>query len=287
MEIILGIFSSFPILNKLNMNSFIIVVVLISLAFFMATFINSYISFKFFKLTGNVEIPKIKNSLNEKQVDYTKITYLFEDVSAKEAMKTQNNISTSTLVEGVEGLSFIGSVISKNRKLAFLKKGNQVFFLEEGDRVNGFKIKEINKIFVKLQKGNQLYVLYPKGGNSSIYPKQKNATTQNLEKKIIKVSKLEVQKETEDIGKLLKNVRIVPVVKNGETIGFRFTYISPKSPLYKYGLRSGDLIKSINGMPVRTAEEAFKIYNMLRNEEHITLEIERRGKRKVIFYEIQ
>jgi len=49
------------------------------------------------------------------------------------------------------------------------------------------------------------------------------------------------------------------------------------SPLYGVGVRSGDVIRSVNGIPVRSPEDAFKAYQQLGNQSSVQVELERGG----------
>ncbi len=269
--------------NRISVKVILTLIIIVSAAFSVSIVINSYTSYKALKLPEDI-IWSSKKNIATKSPDYSQIRNLFSETQAPSISEKNSNLNTTRL-SSVNSIDFVGSVITKNKKVSFLKKDGNIFILEEGESLDGYTVKKIKKFKIILSKNGKNYVLYYKGSDTTSISKPE--FKEKVEKEVIKLSKLEVQKETEDIGKLLKNIRIVPVVKGGETLGFRFTYINPKSPLYKYGLRSGDLIKSINGMPVKTAEEAFKIYNMLRNEQYITVEIERKGKKKVITYEIQ
>lgn len=275
-------------------KNILIIFTIVSFSFLLAISINSYIAIKSFTLPEEVKIKKSK--YKELFKPYNNIAYLFKKIEIKPAIKTENKSIPEQNLETLPNIKLIGTLIFKGKKLALVKEENSEYLLKEGENFKGYKVLKIDKYFVKLEKNGKSYIinldlskktLSFKSKNNLSQRKISNTYNQNSEIQTITLSKSLVEKETADIGNLLKDVRLIPVVKNGETVGFKFTYVNPRSILYKYGLRTGDFIKSINGMPVRTAEEAFKIYNMLRNENRVELEIERRGKRKVIVYEIQ
>jgi len=66
-----------------------------------------------------------------------------------------------------------------------------------------------------------------------------------------------------------------------------FESVKEGSLLAQNGLASGDRIISINGSPVVTTEDSFKLYNMLRTEKFVTLEVEGPSGRRTINYEIR
>ncbi len=285
----------FEYIKQFDINKIFYIVLLLSLGSTLALFINSYLELKFFSLPPATIKPV--NIEKKKQKDYSKIAYIFQEfqdvpkkLEEKKEKKKKTVISTGT---SVGNLTLVGTVILNKEKYALIKAGSEPKIVKIGSHINNFKVEGIGKFYVILSKGDKRYKLTVKINTSGTkYTKHKQTKTviNRSKSSSIETYKLDrrfVEQQTADIGKLLKDVFIVPVVRNGETVGFKFRYVKPGSLLYKYGFRSGDLILSINGKPIRTVEEAFKIYNILRNENLVKIEIERRGKVKTIVYEIQ
>jgi type II secretion system protein C len=76
----------------------------------------------------------------------------------------------------------------------------------------------------------------------------------------------------------LGNARVVPYFKGGEPYGFRVSNLGTDAPVYAMGVRTGDIIRSVNGVPIRTPEDAFKAYQQFQNESNVQLDIERNGQ---------
>ena len=53
------------------------------------------------------------------------------------------------------------------------------------------------------------------------------------------------------------------------------------------GIRSGDVIKSINGKPIDSPNKALDLFEQLKNSSNINLDIERRGQPKQLNYDIK
>ncbi len=272
------------------------ILLILSLAFALAIGINSYLSYKFFNLNKIVKVQHRQKKMNN-NLKYSYLNYIFEkNLKKNNLTKTKKEKVIQVTLEDLNlKIKLIGTAISSKEKVAFIQDREGLKLIKPGDNLGKFKVKRIDRFSITLTDGiNDYYILLSVSSSKSKY--RRNRYTHNYNKHVIEpqstsshyeISKREVEKQTEDLGKLLRYVRIVPVVRGGETKGYKFAYVSPRSILYKYGLRSGDIIISVNGMPVRTAEEAFKIYNMLRNETNIRLEVERRGERKIITYEIK
>ena len=55
-----------------------------------------------------------------------------------------------------------------------------------------------------------------------------------------------------------------PVVVNGDVRGVGLNRIGPRSPAYELGLRSGDLIESVDGVPLKNAQVALDLFRQAR-----------------------
>ncbi|WP_029520885.1 type II secretion system protein GspC [Persephonella sp. IF05-L8] len=279
---------------KLNPEKLLFGVLVASAGVSTAIIINAILQYRTFTLPSIKTETKGYYHLKPKNNSYRFLDYLFarhiSDTTGEETVSSKTRVSNIKLV---------GIISSDKEKIAFFKSGNDLLFVKEGQKIAGYTLKEIGKFSVILEKNGRNIKL-------SIEPEKSNFSTTNTIQAgktspvsqfknlpiryngdTIQVDKRFIEEKTADIGTILKDVMIVPVVKNNETVGYRFKYIGPNSILYKLGLRSGDLIISINDMPVKTAEDAFKLYNMLRNETNIKVVVERNNRRKVLNYEIR
>ncbi len=91
----------------------------------------------------------------------------------------------------------------------------------------------------------------------------------------------------ENMNHLLTQVRMVPNFKNGEPDGFKLLSIKGGSLVHRSGLRDGDIIKRVNGIEIDSPEKAFEIYEQVKNEPVITVEIIRGGKNRTFTYEVR
>ena len=69
--------------------------------------------------------------------------------------------------------------------------------------------------------------------------------------------------------------------------GFKLIDIQPGSLYEKLGLKQGDVIKSCNGKPVVTVEDAMALYNKLKTANKVDLEFIRDGQVKKLQYKIK
>lgn len=68
--------------------------------------------------------------------------------------------------------------------------------------------------------------------------------------------------------------------------GFLVRQIQPNSLYEKLGLRAGDVIKSVNGQPINTADDAIRFYQQLSSINSVQIEIMRGGKSEALYYQL-
>jgi PDZ domain len=68
-----------------------------------------------------------------------------------------------------------------------------------------------------------------------------------------------------------------PVVVDGDVRGVGLIRIGPRSPAYELGLRSGDLIESVDGVPLKSAQVALDLFAKLNQVSSVEVEGTRRA----------
>jgi len=81
-----------------------------------------------------------------------------------------------------------------------------------------------------------------------------------------------------NLSSLSRSMRIVPEVKNGKPNGFRVFAIKPGSLLARVGFQNGDLLQSVNGNDISTAEKAMGTYAKLRSAGQVHAALLRENK---------
>jgi len=97
----------------------------------------------------------------------------------------------------------------------------------------------------------------------------------------------EIQSAMENMEKVTSGARIVPSFENGNSVGFKVFRIKPDSIYSKLGIRNGDVISKINGFEINSTEKALQMYQMLRTEKNISLDVTRRGQKMTMEYTIR
>jgi general secretion pathway protein C len=97
----------------------------------------------------------------------------------------------------------------------------------------------------------------------------------------------EVDQAIGDLPKLLSQARAVPMMVNGAMSGFRLDYIAPSSFYEKIGLQYGDVLKQVNGVEIRDPGTMLTLFQQLRNERTVKLDVMRNNQRTTMTYDIR
>jgi hypothetical protein len=74
--------------------------------------------------------------------------------------------------------------------------------------------------------------------------------------------------------------------EDGNPNGFRITGMRCGNPLMQAGIKNGDVVTAVNGKRVNTTLQAASTYLKLRNEDHLRLEVTRRGAPVFLEYDV-
>lgn len=89
--------------------------------------------------------------------------------------------------------------------------------------------------------------------------------------------KEELHNELENVTKLSTQARIVPRYTNGVHKGFKLIGVRPGSIYRALGIRSGDVLETINGQLIDSPSRALELYEHLKTADKVVVQIDRRG----------
>ncbi|MFI5400211.1 MAG: PDZ domain-containing protein, partial [SAR324 cluster bacterium] len=85
----------------------------------------------------------------------------------------------------------------------------------------------------------------------------------------------EVEKSFENFSEIVRQALVVPFMKDGAAVGFQIQRIQPGSVFQRLGLQNQDVIRSVNGEAITTADQALRLFSLFRNERNVTLDVDR------------
>ncbi len=90
-----------------------------------------------------------------------------------------------------------------------------------------------------------------------------------------------------DTTRLLTQAQAVPYLTDGKLDGFRLYSVMPLGFFDKIGLQSNDLLQRINGVEIRDPGMLLSLFQQLRNERTVRVDIVRNTQRQILTYEIR
>jgi general secretion pathway protein C len=161
------------------------------------------------------------------------------------------------------------------------KKVQDVF--REGQSV--FEIATVSSI-----KPGQVEVKYAGGTEVLVIedlPSDSSPVAAPSDAKELIVQEDELNSALDNLPLLLTQARAVPYFKDGQAVGLRLFAIKSGSMFEKIGLKNGDILKNINGNNLGDRSQAMKLFEQLREERNLTLELERNRTPQTFFYKIR
>lgn len=183
---------------------------------------------------------------------------------------------------GLDDLLLLGTVTGpSNIAVAMIqKKGEKnagIFSLWKD--VYGYQLIAINTGHVYLKHNSERFKieLYekksgPAGSTKTAVSSQPNHIKSSL-------SKAEFQQNVmNNIDNAMRGIRAGPYRENGVIEGYRLISVRPFNILYKYGIRSGDIVKRINGKKIDSTEKLYTMWQGITDESKMTADVDRNGQ---------
>lgn len=101
------------------------------------------------------------------------------------------------------------------------------------------------------------------------------------------IKKTDLNKYLNNLSSVLQDARMVPNKDEfGAIKGFRFMSIKPGSIYEELGFKVGDVITSVNDEPVNSPQRAMELYNALKSENRVNINVERDGRPETFNYTV-
>jgi general secretion pathway protein C len=113
------------------------------------------------------------------------------------------------------------------------------------------------------------------------------ADIERVSENMWRISREDLIEQLDNFGQMMKEARLTPHFTGGQPDGFVITNLPGNSFLARMGLRSGDVMKGVNGQQFGTLEEFFQAYQQLQTEPTLQLEVERNNRSETLTYEIR
>ncbi len=92
---------------------------------------------------------------------------------------------------------------------------------------------------------------------------------------------------TGNINQYMTQVRLIPYFEGNKSAGYRLAAIRPGSAFEQLGFKGGDIIQQVNAVELSSPEKMYTIFQNLKDEKRVTVNIVRQGQKNTITYEIR
>jgi hypothetical protein len=89
-----------------------------------------------------------------------------------------------------------------------------------------------------------------------------------------------------NLRSLSRAVRISPEVREGKPSGYKLVWVQADGPIARIGLRSDDVLVSVNGLDITTPDHVLDAYGKLKAARVLVLGLVREGRRSTLEYAI-
>jgi S1-C subfamily serine protease len=84
-----------------------------------------------------------------------------------------------------------------------------------------------------------------------------------------------------------RSARFVPEGQEGAWSGLRLLSVRPEGAVARLGFRDGDVVRSVNGMPVGGPAQTLRVYALLKEAARATVALEREGRKLELVYHLR
>ncbi len=166
----------------------------------------------------------------------------------------------------LKGILVMSSQEDKNRAIIQDNKTTAEKTYKVGDAVEDAQLIRIfsNKIIL-LRSNGQQEVLYLREQDAQLDPAYAAIASwadaiQEVKKDQFVINTTEFLLRIKNLAQFIDLLGLTTAYKDGKSVGCRVGEIEDKSLGFYLGLKSGDIIKTINGVPTNTTDERLKIY---------------------------
>lgn len=173
-------------------------------------------------------------------------------------------------------LGTLSSSLRERSVATLLMTSGRALSVWEGDVVLDAEVIAIERDAVVLRRGAALQRLTMREGPP--IPYTPTAWVVPMAANEFVVSRAEVMSKLGDLYGLARDVQVVPAFRDGLPIGFRFARVGADSPATTLGLKSGDVIRAVNGQPLDSMQRLLSLVATLERTTQVELEVERAGQ---------
>lgn len=176
------------------------------------------------------------------------------------------------------GMKLIGTVVTRDRQLNYaviemVREGKQAIF-RENDRTESVLIKQIfrNNVIIATSSGEQRLTI------TGVSLPQVSPADVEDKGVILQIPRNEIAEYLPGIGQMLKESNSAPNISDGKPDGFSVGRLRAHDVLFRIGLRTGDIIKEVNGEEIDSPDDVESLAQRMARGGEFSVLIKRRGQ---------
>jgi len=188
-----------------------------------------------------------------------------------------------TLIGTIEGEYFSGAVLAD-------ATNQQAFYRLKQRLPDGSQIVKVKRASVTIKRSDGSTVEIQIVDDTKIVNVAKAVPGSGVRKVgegRFMVDQREITSSTENLNQVLTQARALPYMEAGKTVGFRISEIVPGSIYEKIGLVNGDVVQRVNSQDVDDPGKFFQLYQGLKDEKRISIDLLRNGQRQSLNYDVR
>ena len=197
------------------------------------------------------------------------------------------------------GLKLVGTIVGDPNKLSraivYNSKNGKYVLWKIGEELNGAKLEKVlrDQVVVSV-KGKKERLITKTEPHSKEFTKRINRVNNSIGDlvkstsgdSVYTLSREGINKAFNDLPALLSGATAVPYRRNGVS-GFILRNVKSNSIYSKVGLKRGDVVVSVNGHALRNTSQLMQLYNDVRNQSEVKMNIVRHNQKKVLTYYLE
>ncbi|MBF0281615.1 MAG: PDZ domain-containing protein [Zetaproteobacteria bacterium] len=232
--------------------------------------------------------PPKKDPLKVALFGQVSVAQVAESIAVAKPVQVAPTVSLSQL-----GMKLLGTIVSGDHSLAIIKKNaataQQVFHVDEPIQP-GIVLKTIETQRVILDVRGHLEALWlesfdPAAVSSSVGVAKPIDANSGAKK--VQVDRTMINNALQNMPQLMSEVSIVPFFQQGVSEGFMVASVKQGSVIERVGIMSGDVLREVNGQPVKSMDQALALYNQLKDASSLDVTLLRAGQEMRVHYDIQ
>ncbi|MDX2445776.1 MAG: type II secretion system protein GspC [Desulfobacterales bacterium] len=223
---------------------------------------------------------------------------LFRLAEKQAGVAVKANVDIEALQETKLNLKLWGTVTGSGQNAYAViedvkQRVQQLYHIE--DAIQNAVVKEIHREKVVLEVNGAFEVLQMekiqgtagRGKIAGLKSKKISERSTTPVSKNISIKRERIDEAVNDLGSLMKQVRIRPHFKDGQSDGLTLSGIRSNSIFGEMGFRNGDVIVGVDGKNIESVDDALSLYQNLQSAEKVQIQLRRRGRLQTIDYSVE